>query len=123
MSNLETEKPSKRRVKLHQKFHKEIMRWLRKAFDWSGIKTLAKSKARIKRGVYECQYCGKEVGPKEFDVDHFSPCVDVDDNKEVGYDYNGIIERMFDMENSFVVCKPCHRIKTGKENSVRKTKK
>ena len=117
-----SEKPAKQRIKLHQKFHKEIMRWLRKAFEWSGIKTLAKTKARIKRGKYECQYCGKELGTKEFEVDHLQPCVDLDDNKEVGYDYNGIISRMFDMDNSYVICIPCHRKKTGKENSIRKKK-
>ena len=113
-------KPAKELLKLHKKFHSEIMRWLRKAFDWSGIKTLAKSKARIRRGVYECQYCSKEIGPKQFQIDHFDPCISVDENSEVGYDYNGIVSRMFDMENSFLVCIPCHRAKTGKENSLRK---
>ena len=99
------------------------MRWLRQAYKWSGIQTLARGTARIKRGIYECQYCGDEVGPKEIEIDHLNPCVAIDENKENGYDYNGIIERMFDTENSFVTCKPCHRKKTGRENAERKRKK
>ena len=113
-------KPAKQRIKLHKKFHNEVMKWLRKSFSWSGIKTMVKARARIKRGVYGCEYCGKEVGPKQFDIDHFLPIIDVKDNWTTGYSYSEIVERLFDMENVFLVCFPCHTTKTGKENSERK---
>lgn len=99
------------------------MRWLRQAYKWSGIQTLAKADSRVKRGRYECKYCGDEIGLQEFEIDHENPCVEIYENKETGYDYNGIIERMFDPENSQVLCKPCHRKKTGRENAERKRKK
>ena len=116
----ETENPSKMRLNLHQKHHKEIMRWMRQAFKWSGLITECKAKHRLKRGVYECGYCGDELGAKDFQIDHENPCVALDENHITGYNYTGIVKRMFDSNNLVLTCKPCHRVKTGQENSFRK---
>ena len=96
------------------------MRWMRQAFKWSGLITGCKAAHRVKRGLYNCGYCGNEVKNGEFDIDHEDPVISVDENILTGYDYNSVIERMFDADNLVLSCHPCHRKKTGSENSKRR---
>ena len=110
----------KKRLKLPNKVHLLIMRFLRKAFSWSGLMTEPYTKQRVSRGIYQCEKCGLEGKKREFHLDHIDPCVDVEDNPNIGYDYHGIINRMFNKDNLMVLCKGCHYIKTGEENKVRR---
>ena len=109
----------KRRITLPRKIHDLIMRFLRKAFSWSGLMTPVYTRQRVIRGVYKCEKCGLEGKKREFHIDHIEPCVDVDDNPNAGYDYHGIIKRLFNEDNLMLLCKGCHGIKTGGENKER----
>lgn len=64
---------------------------------------------------YECQIC-KEVKPrKETQVDHEPPVV----GPEGIQSWDAFITRLFS-NHQRRVCKPCHRVKTNGENSVRR---
>jgi len=77
----------------------------------------ARSAARISRGVYRCASCKEEFGVKHVQVDHIEPVVNVSDGF-TGWD--NFIKRLFvDAKDLQVLCKPCHKTKTAKENSGR----
>ena len=74
--------------------------------------------ARIDRGVYICNICKGEFGPKEIQVDHIKPVVD----EEIGFvDWNTYIDRLFCSVDGFqILCKTCHGAKTFLEQEIRK---
>lgn len=74
--------------------------------------------ARIDRGVYVCNTCRGEFGPKEIQLDHILPVVD----EETGFvNWDTYIERLFCEETGFqVLCKTCHEAKTFLEQEIRK---
>jgi hypothetical protein len=81
----------------------------------------AMKRARIKRGWYKCEMCGKDIRKKEMALDHKLPIVPV-----TGWDnYDGFIERLFCNVDGFqVICKEtCHHIKTQSENALRRLHK
>ena len=79
--------------------------------------TKAKARARISRGVYECALCKEEFGVKHIQVDHRNPVVD----PYTGFTgWDNFIKRLFvDAEDLQILCKPCHKTKTAKENASR----
>jgi hypothetical protein len=94
---------------------------------WAPIQTVL-SKARTRRGFYECNACKEEVPKTVLDpdtrkrvnnvhVDHIDPVVPV-----TGWDsWDGVIERMFCEEDGLqVLCKACHKEVTQEENAERK---
>lgn len=79
----------------------------------------ALKKARIDRGVYQCQSCKKMTDRHDIRMDHVNPVVDPLQGWQ-GWDV--FIERMFcDTEGFNAICNACHDIKTKGENLVRKT--
>ena len=75
-------------------------------------------RARIARGVYQCSSCSKVVGPKDIKIDHINPVVPIE-----GFTtWDDFISRLFCDENGLqAICKDCHKIKTDKENSSRRS--
>jgi len=64
-----------------------------------------------------CNHCGLCFPIKDIQVDHIQPVVPVD--RECT-DWNEYIERLFcPIENLQCLCKPCHLIKSNKENADR----
>lgn len=88
-----------------KKLKNHIVRYLRQAFYYSGLYNKVLGAFRIKRGVYFCALCMQEFGRKEIQVDHKEAV-------QLTSDWNEIIDRMFDVDNCQVVCKPCHKDKT-----------
>lgn len=75
-------------------------------------------RARIARGVYQCSSCSKIVGPKEIKIDHIEPVVPLQ-----GFTtWDDFINRLFCDETGLqAICKDCHKTKTDKENSDRRS--
>lgn len=94
-----------------------IVSALRKqSLRWKPINDV-KKKARIYRGKYKCQICGKAVAVKDGAVDHINPVVPIS-----GFEgWDSFINNMFCEEDGLqFVCNDCHNIKTKKENEDRK---
>jgi hypothetical protein len=76
--------------------------------------------------MFRCACCKKLYDRREVCVDHRNPVVDPIDGFE---DWNTYVPNLLcDIDNLQILCKPCHKIKTKKENSERdvarsKTKK
>lgn len=66
---------------------------------------------------YHCNSCGSDYPAKEVEVNHVIPVVPI-----TGFDsWDGVIRRMFCEDKDLeVVCKPCHKAITKKENEQRK---
>jgi len=77
----------------------------------------ARKKAWVRRGVYKCNGCKKNVratkdGKNNIFVDHIEPVVP----KEGWSDWDSYIERLFcEEDNLQVLCKTCHDRKSKKE--------
>jgi len=74
--------------------------------------------ARKERGRYECAACKQLFGPKEVQIDHIHPVIDIVKGWE---SWDVYIERLFcDVENLACLCKNCHESKTSIEVQMRK---
>ncbi len=74
---------------------------------------------RSRRGYnqYECAEIKERLfTKKECACDHIKPIVSLDDSEN---DWNGLVERSFDMDNLQILSNEAHKVKTGKENSKR----
>lgn len=83
------------------------------------MRSAAMTRARIERGKYKCEQCGRIVGVKQIAIDHIDPVHSV----EHGFvDWNTFIERLFVTPDKLqVLCQtPCHDAKTKAENKIRK---
>jgi len=71
-----------------------------------------------------CAICNGHIMEKDSEVDHINPVVPVDGfDKDgfLGYDWNVYLENMFVEADGFqVLCKPCHLIKSNRENEERR---
>lgn len=96
-------------------FAKSALR--RSSLMWRPINECRKL-ARKERGKYECAACKGLFGPKEVQVDHREPVIDIIKGWE---SWDIYIERLFcDVENLACLCKNCHDAKTQIEVSMRK---
>jgi hypothetical protein len=105
----------------------QARKWILLQFVISGLRrmsykipsrSIALTRARVKRGVYKCEMCGKEIKKSQMAVDHKLPIVPV-----TGWDtFDGFIDRLFcNPEDLQVICKePCHAEKTKNENTQRR---
>lgn len=93
---------------------------------WAPIQQVRK-RANIRRGVYKCESCNKEVPPtvpcpikkkriKNVFVDHIVPVVPPEEGFTT---WDNLIEGMFsEVDNLWLICKECHDIKTKKETDI-----
>ena len=99
----------------------------RKAFRWSPAYKATLRRAFVRKEgkieYYRCELCSTVVPRRQKQIDHIEPVVDVVAGRDGSWDTYKI--RMFVDETLLqLLCKPCHRKKTNKENSERwKTKK
>jgi hypothetical protein len=102
----------------HKKFRAWLMSALRKASRfWSPARECL-TKARVTRGIYKCNLCSSQVGPKEIKVDHIDPVIPVEGFK----DWDEVINRLFCEESGYqAICKTCHDAKTFAENELRRS--
>lgn len=76
----------------------------------------AKAKARISRGIYQCNSCKDHFGPKEIVIDHINPVVPLTGFEDLGK----YVESLFcSVEGLQALCTGCHDKKTETENKLR----
>lgn len=92
---------------------------IRKVWLWSDVHKNAKARARVARGVYQCEGCQELTGAQDVHVDHIEPFTPIEGFNSLR-DWGPGLERMFDLDNHQVLCKPCHSEKTRRENLARK---
>lgn len=95
-----------------------IMNVLRKASYKYPYMNEAVKRARVDRGVYECNGCKGRFKIKELKRDHVNPVIE----PGVGFvDWNTYIDRLL-CESVYyyqMLCADCHNKKTGLENEQR----
>lgn len=104
-----------------EQFRAWIINHLRRAsYRWRARSEVQK-KSRVSRGMYTCNSCKKVYSKKETQVDHVVPVID----PVKGFTtFDEFIRRLFVPASGWqILCKPCHKIKTDKENKKRKKKK
>ncbi len=112
-----------RKPKSEKAIKNEIRARMRQLFIWySESFTLAKNKAKISYGLYQCESCGAMV--KDIEIDHIDPVVPID-VKTSDLSLDEYYSNLFcDPENLQAICNNCHTTKTDLENKARlETKK
>lgn len=99
-------------------FHKWMINGLRRlSYRWPG-RYDAKKDARVMRNCYKCAKCKQLFTNKEVQLDHIRPVIPTGRGFTTWDTY---IKRLFvDKEGYQVMCKPCHKDKTTRENARRK---
>ncbi|NDD84110.1 hypothetical protein EBZ38_07530 [bacterium] len=103
---------------IKQELKKFLVPVLRRAsYRWKP-RSEALKKARVDRGLYQCNSCKESFKQTDICLDHVFPVV----NPKVGFiEWNSYIERMFpDIDGFQVLCKLCHDVKTKLEDEMRK---
>lgn len=104
---------------MNKGFYEWLTRRLRRISLYWPERTKALAKARIERGKYLCAKCKGIFSRKEVHVDHIKPIVEFDGFK----DWDQYISSLFCSAKKLqILCKPCHKEKTNKENKKRLTK-
>jgi 5-methylcytosine-specific restriction endonuclease McrA len=67
---------------------------------------------------YKCNACNNDFPAKEVEVNHITPVIPLS-----GFDsWDGVIKRIFcEKDGLELLCKPCHKLVTKKENDERKS--
>jgi 5-methylcytosine-specific restriction endonuclease McrA len=98
---------------------KQFIVWtLRKAsYRWAPRYKALKN-AQVGKDAYTCKECEKVFTRKGVQVDHIKPVVD----PVLGFvTWDIYISRLFCSSEGYqILCKPCHKEKTGKEREVRR---
>lgn len=93
---------------------------LRRASYRSPTRSFVLKEARVARNSYRCKACGGLFVRRDVAVDHIEPVVRT--TGWVGFD--DFIQRLFcPIGGLQVLCKPCHKEKTQKENAERRQHK
>lgn len=100
------------------KLRRFLINRLRRASYMTGVHAKVKQKARIERGVYMCAKCEGKFKNGEIQIDHKKPIID----PAIGFaGWDSFIGNLFCSEEGLqVLCRPCHSIKSKKENAKRK---
>lgn len=68
--------------------------------------------------MYFCNHCKMSFPAKDIQIDHIEPVVPI--NQDIT-SWDTYIDRLFcDISNLQALCKPCHKIKSEKENNARR---
>lgn len=78
--------------------------------------SMAMTRQRLERGLYQCESCKGSFGPKEINRDHIEPVVAV-----TGWsNWEDYIKRLFVKSDGIqILCITCHETKTMTENQMR----
>jgi hypothetical protein len=84
-------------------------------YKWSYF-AIAMQRQRIERGLYTCESCKGNFGPKEINRDHIEPVIPV-----TGWEnWESYINRLFVKSDQIqILCIRCHENKTATENIMR----
>ena len=110
---------------VQSKLQRWLINYLRRAryrvtkrvFGYS-VTTKVKERARIDRGLYQCEKCMAKLRNGEFQIDHTAPVI----SPTRGFvSFDVYIERLFvDYTKLKLLCIPCHQTKTQRENKRRR---
>lgn len=94
-----------------------VIRAIRRINSWDKAGAEALKLSRIDKGVYVCAHCEKPFGGKDVRKDHIVPIEAV-----TGWDgWDALFERAWcGVKGYQILCVPCHKVKTQKENSLRR---
>lgn len=77
------------------------------------------SLSKRKKVRYECAGCGALIRRKDIEIDHIDPVVPIGRHME-DMSWRELFSRLFcSVDNLQVLCKKCHREKTGREKKER----
>jgi hypothetical protein len=106
-------------------YEKQLKRFLipilrRKSLHWPARQE-AKRLARVERGFYRCEVCQNIFGPKDVEMDHRKPIVNV---KTSFTTWDNYIHSLYcDVSNFSCLCKSCHSSKSLIEQEQRQINK
>lgn len=92
----------------------------RKSLYWPA-RNEAKRDAKVSRGFYKCASCNELFGPKEIQMDHRIPVINVKTSFTTWDDY---VKSLYCEKSNFTaLCINCHASKTAIENEMRSINK
>ena len=92
----------------------------REAFFFMKLRREALSKARIKRGVYQCYKCKRGYKLPSMEVDHRVAVINPLEAKHPpAIEYSFIVKRLYNPLNLQVLCKSCHAAKHWEEKQIK----
>lgn len=96
---------------------KAILSTIRRAWARYPERYVALNRAKLSYGVYRCEKCLEPKRRKAIQVDHIEPVVE----PTAGLvDIETYIKRLFCKSTGLqILCKPCHKLKSGAENVIR----
>ena len=106
-----------RALTIEEERKKYVVKYLRQAHRWWPPRIACLKKASVGSFHRKCFSCNK-VFPNIFvQADHIIPVIDPKEGFEIG-EY--AIRLLCGIENYQPLCKSCHRMKTNKENKLRR---
>lgn len=90
---------------------------LRRASTYWWALSEAMSRAKVGRGLWQCNSCKEHFKKNEVQRDHIEPVVSTNGGVN---DLNTYVETLFcEPENIQILCKSCHSVKSSQEASLR----
>lgn len=90
---------------------------LRRASSWWWAMSEAMNRAKVGRGLWQCNSCKESFKKNEVQRDHIEPVVSTNGGIN---DLNTYVETLFcEPENIQILCKPCHSVKSSAEQTLR----
>lgn len=84
------------------------------------IKGYKNSKRKAVKFWVKCSECGKMEAKSNVQVDHDQPVIGITETLE-DLSWDDLVNRIWCPESNLnVMCKPCHQLKTKKENKARR---
>ena len=97
-----------------------IIAALKKIWKWDPERKKALNRVMLFNGNYNCEECGGRFERKGVQVDHTNPVVVPGEGIK---SWDKYISRLFVKSKLLqVLCKPCHKKKSNKENAERRKK-
>lgn len=104
-----------------QDFNAFIKNVLRRGFYKWPARSECLRNARIERGKYKCAECGGIFGPREIQVDHIVPVIDIENDTSKKINWSMYIKRLYcGVEGLQILDRDCHKAKTYLENQARR---
>jgi 5-methylcytosine-specific restriction endonuclease McrA len=92
----------------------------RASYRWAPRNEAIKA-ARVARGLYKCAGCGSIVPNKEKELDHVESVIRTDGDRQ---SLGEFAARLFAPRSGWqILCIPCHRVKSERENQSRRRKR
>lgn len=105
------------------KLRSKIRSALRKVWLYSPARRAVKDRARVKKGLYQCEKCGQFAD--KVDIDHINAVGSTPGSRNATSEdtWDRMINNMFCDENGMqAICKPCHQEITNEQRKSRAKK-